>query len=125
MRAALNLKVMALIFATALVLRWAGVDLWAFAARHLTSFRDDSKAMASGEYKERIANSLRKETEKQPLAVVSGNEDLQRELAAARKQMLDDRAAALEKHTGEILRGDVNTLKRQVTENARAAGGSN
>lgn len=81
--------------------------------------------MASGEYKERIAKGLRDETAKQPLAVVPGNEDLQRELAAARKQMLDDRAAALEKHAGEILRGNVDTLKHQVTENARNAGGGN
>lgn len=99
-------------------------DLWSMAAKKISAFGTDSKALASGEYQDRIAKSLRDEADKmkQP-NVDAGDDELQRELTAARKKLLEDRAAELEKHSKNILHGDVDSLKRQVIENARNAGG--
>ena len=100
-------------------------QLGSLASKEIDRFQSDVNAVKTGEYKERIANSYREAAQSQPMAVVVGDEkgDLQRELSDARKQMLKDRADALEKHAGEIMRGDAETLKQQVSDNANKAGG--
>ncbi len=102
-------------------------DLVGLAKEEVTKARTDTKAMMSGEYTERVARKLRDEAAKMPTAVSksSGDQDseLNRELAAARQRMLEERAQAVQKHAGELLRGDVQSLKRQVDKQARQAGG--
>lgn len=124
-----KIKLVALVGVAFLLMRITGVtfaDLWSFSSEKVSNFHEDSKSLASGEYQEKVAKALRESAsrEKQPLAVVEDLE-LQQDLALARKELLEGRAAALEKHAGNIIRGDVNTLKRQVAENARIAGGNN
>lgn len=101
-------------------------DLWAMAVARVTKATDDTQALASGEYSARVASAYREEVAKiPPPATNLGKDDkmLQTELAEARQKLLDDRAAALEKHAGAIMRGDIDGLKRQAAENARNAGG--
>ena len=101
-------------------------DLWTMAVARVTKATDDTQALASGEYSARIASSYREEAARiPPPAANLGKDDkvLQTELAEARQKLLDDRAAALEKHAGAIMRGDIDGLKRQAAENARNASG--
>ncbi|MBI4997095.1 MAG: hypothetical protein HZC22_09400 [Rhodocyclales bacterium] len=113
------------------VMRIAGIgpgDLWEMTSARLGKAAADTQDLASGEYGARIAATYREEVAKtkvpQPGANL-GTEDqvLQTELAEARQKLLDDRAAALEKHAGALMRGDIDGLKRQVAENARTASG--
>lgn len=115
----MNLRPVAWLVAAAAAIYFSGVD----PLERIAAFRADSQALLSGEYQARIAEKYRAEAKTQPLAVVPGDDGMQHELAAARKQMLDDRAAALEKHGSAVLSGDLDALKRQVAENARNAGG--
>lgn len=117
----MNFRLVAMLAAVAAFMHLAGID----PLERIEAFQADSKALSSGEYKARVAETLRAEATRQPLANIPGDGEMQRELAAARQQMLDERAAALEKHGTAILRGDVDTLKRQVAENVRNAGGGN
>jgi len=56
--------------------------------------------------------------------VVPGDSEAQKDLQAARRQVLEDRANALEQHKDAILRGDTESMKRQVAENARKSAGN-
>lgn len=104
----------------------SGGDIWRMGTKKINDFRADSKALVSGDYQQRIAKSLREEADKVKVPTSDvADDELARELAAARKKLLDDRAAKLEKHRDKILQGDVDSLKRQVIENARNAGGGN
>ncbi len=102
-------------------------DLVSLAKEQVTKARTDTKAMMSGDYTDRVAHKLRDEAAKLPAAGAKPGDDsdseLNRELAAERKRMLEERAQAVQKHAGELLRGDVETLKRQVDKQARQAGG--
>jgi polyhydroxyalkanoate synthesis regulator phasin len=126
-----RLKWVAILLGALVVLKVAGIgpgDLWAMASARINKAKDDSQALASGEYSARIANTYREEVAKAKASEPDRNlgEDdkaLQSELGEARQKLLDDRAAALEKHAGNILRGDLDTLKRQVAENAKNASG--
>lgn len=124
-----RLKWAALLLAAIVFTQFTGLgprDLWEMAAARLGKAKDDSQALASGEYSARVAASYRDEVAKLPPPPSNLGEDdraLQAELAQTRQKLLEDRAAALERHAGDILRGDVDTLKRQVAENARNASG--
>lgn len=129
MRISTTIKWAGLLVAVICAMRITGTsagDIWTMGAKKLNDFRADSKALVSGDYQQRIAKSLRDEADKVkvPTSEVADDE-LARELAAARKKLLDDRAAELEKHRDKILQGDLDSLKRQVIENARNAGGGN
>lgn len=103
---------------------WTLRDLWDAGVTRVGEFREDSQALASGEYQERIALTLREEAKAvRAAAQVQAGDEMQRELMAARQKLLDDRAAALDHHTGQLLKGDVDSLKRQVAENVRNAAG--
>ncbi len=102
-------------------------DLVGLAKEQVTKARTDTKALLSGEYTERVARKIRDEAANLPSARPKSGDDsdaeLNRELAAERKRMLEERAQTVQKHVGELLRGDVETLKRQVDKQARQAGG--
>ena len=51
--------------------------------------------------------------------------ELNNELAAERKRMLEERAEVARQNTDRLLKGDVEVLKRSVRDNAQKAGGSN
>lgn len=124
-----RLKLAALLLVGIVIMQVTGVgpgDLWTMAVARVTRAADDTQALASGEYSERVASAYREEVAKiPPPAANLGKDDqmLQTELADARQKLLDDRAAALEKHAGAIMRGDIEGMKRQVAENARNASG--
>lgn len=100
-------------------------DLVAFATGEVKQARSDAKALTSGEYSDRIARKLRDEAAAQPSARGgSYDSELNRELAADRKRMIEQRAESVQKLGAEMLRGDVETLKRQVRTQAREAGNS-
>lgn len=103
---------------------WTAQEIWNAGAARVGDFREDSRALSSGEYRERIADRLREEAKAaREAAPTQPADELQRELMQARQQLLDDRAAALDHHAGQLLKGDVDSLKRQVAENVRNAGG--
>jgi len=124
-----RLKWAGLLLAAIVFMQLTGVgpgDLWAMAVARMAKARDDTQALASGEYSARVGAAYREEAARiPPPATNLGKDDavLQGELGAARQKLMEDRAAALEKHAGSILRGDVDTLKRDVVENAKNAGG--
>jgi len=85
----------------------------------------DTKELVSGDYMERTKERLRSEAAKIP-AVTEGdkqNDELHRELQAERKRIMEEKANTLEKYGDQIVEGDIESLKRQVEENARQAGG--
>lgn len=99
-------------------------DLLKMADDKMASFDEDTRALKSGEYKTKVANTLKEEALRQAATQPAGSQDeMHRELAEARRKMLEDRASALEQHSGAILRGDLESLKKQVAENAKQAGG--
>ena len=103
-------------------------DLMALADRELTRAGSDTKELMSGEYSERMARQLREEAARMPSTRAPTGEgidgELNRELAAERKRMLEERAQAAQKLGADVLKGDVETLKRQVEKQARQSGGS-
>jgi hypothetical protein len=112
------------------IFKLAAIGLAAFVALRffgLTPERvmADSKALASGDYMEQTKQRLRAEAAKMPVA---GNADqpkdeLHEELQAERKRIMEEKANTLEKYGSQIVKGDVESLKQQVEENARRAGG--
>ncbi len=127
-----NLVVGAVVLGMAVAgMRMSGLsfsDLVRLAKEEVTQARTDTKALMSGEYTESVARKISDEAANLPAARARpGDEhdsELNRELTAARQRMLEERAQALQKHAGELLRGDVETLKRQVDKQARQAGGA-
>lgn len=124
-----RIKGLLLLPALALVvslLPWSPREVWQAGAARIGAFRDDSRALASGEYQERIAASWREEAQAVREAMrVQASDEMQRELMAARQKLLDDRAAALDHHAAQLMKGDLESLKRQVADNVRNAGGGN
>ena len=88
----------------------------------------DTRALLNGEMTERVARELRNEAAQIPGAAEAArgglSTELERELAAERKRILEARAAALQQNADKLLEGDLEGLKRQVLENARHAGGT-
>lgn len=88
----------------------------------------DTRALLNGEMTERVARELRNEAAQIPGAAEAArgglSTELERELAAERKRILEARAAALQQNADKLLEGDLEGLKRQVLENARQAGGT-
>jgi hypothetical protein len=126
-----RLKWVAVLLGGVVLMKAANVgpgDLWTIATTGVSKARNDSNELASGAYRQRIADSLRQEAGKLPSPegadLNEQDKALRADLTEARKKLLDDRAAALEKHSESILRGDLNSLKRDVAENARNAAGA-
>jgi hypothetical protein len=85
----------------------------------------DSKALVSGDYMEQTKQKLRAEAAKIPVAAEGDRpkDELREELQAERRRIMEEKANTLEKYGSQIVKGDVESLKRQVEENARRAGG--
>jgi hypothetical protein len=101
-------------------------DVVRLAKEEIAQSQAETKAVMSGEYTERYARKLNEEAAKLPAANAGAGDSgdpemnqMKRELAEERKRMLEQRAAAVQKVTGELLTGDVESLKRQVEKQAR------
>jgi hypothetical protein len=108
-------------------------DLYAMARSRLASAASDTGALVRGEYSERTAERIRAEAVERIRAEAASipavapgagtDEELRRELAAERKPVLQEKADQAERVAGQMVRGDLDGLKRQVEQNARMAGG--
>ena len=113
--------------AAIMVMRAKGLsvgDVLQLAKEEIALSKSESKAVMSGEYTDRYAKKLSEEAAKLPEASANASFDaelnqMNRELAEERKRMLEQRAAAVQKVTGQILTGDVDSLKRQVEKQGR------
>jgi len=98
-------------------------DLLQLAKEEIAHSQAETKAVMSGEYTERYARTLREEAAKLPSAPAASNDgidnELNRELAAERKRIMEQRAEAVQKLTSDMLHGDVDAMKRQVEKQAR------
>jgi hypothetical protein len=103
------------------------VDVARLARAKVTEAAVDAKALMSREYSDRYSQKLREEAMNMPAqaTLTNDNEDpeLARDLTAERKRILEERAEYLEKNAVKILTGDKETLKKQVEEQVRQAGG--
>jgi len=93
----------------------------------LSQTRSDIREYRTGEYAGNVANQLSSEAARIKSQSNGGGIDgeLNNELAAERKRMLDERAEVARQNTDRLLKGDVEVLKRNVRDNARNAAGSN
>lgn len=113
--------------AAIMVMRAKGLsvgDVLQLAKEEVALSKSETKAVMSGEYTDRYAKNLSEEAAKLPEASANARPDtelnqMNRELAEERKRMLEQRAAAVQKVTGQILTGDVDSLKRQVEKQGR------
>jgi hypothetical protein len=116
----------AVVLAVAIVgMRMKGLsvnDLLQLANQEIAKSKSDTKALMSGEYSDRYARKIREEAANQAASRVAGDDidsQLNRELAEERKRMLEQRAAAMQKLSKEMLSGDVESMKRQVERQGR------
>ena len=113
--------------AAIMVMRAKGLsvgDVLQLAKEEVALSKSETKAVMSGEYTDRYAKKLSEEAAKLPEASANASPDtelnqMNRELAEERKRMLEQRADAVQKVTGQILTGDVDSLKRQVEKQGR------
>ena len=93
------------------------------AKEEIAQSKAETKAVMSGEYTDRYARTLREEAAKMPstpaAADAGTDNELNRELAAERKRMMEQRAAAVQKLSTDMLSGDVEAMKRQVEKQGR------
>ena len=101
-------------------------DLWHMAKGEFEQTRADIREFRTGEYAGNVSNQLRNEAARintqQGGSGIDG--DLNNELAAERKRMLEERADLAQKNADRMLKGDVEVLKRNVRDNAQKAAGS-
>lgn len=119
-------------FAVALaVLRMFGMSLFDFA--HLVRAKwaeavADARATTAKEYAGRYAQRLREEAARMPpeAPLLSGKEsvDISREVQAERKRIMEQRAEHLEMVGVGVLKGDLESVKKRVEENAQKAAGN-
>ena len=88
----------------------------------------DTRSLLSGRYANRIASKLRDEAAAIPAPAAAAEGDYQaelnRDLAAERKRMLEERAQVLQQQAGQILSGDADKMRARVDKAARDAGGT-
>jgi hypothetical protein len=109
-------------------------DLYAMLKSRLAAAAADTRSLTRGEYSERTAQRLRAEAAERIRAeaasvppVVPGapdDDELRRELATERKRILKEKADQAERAVGHVVSGDLDSLKRQVEQHARMAGGA-
>jgi hypothetical protein len=119
-------------FAVALAVpRIFGMSLFDFAHLMRAKLADaaaDARTVTAKEYARRYAQRLRAEAALIPAQepLLSGREsfDASREVQAERRRILEERADHLERVGEWLLKGDLESMKRQVDENARKAAGN-
>jgi len=113
------------------ILRMFGMSLADFASlarAKLGEAAADVRALVSQEYADQYSRRLREEAGAIPSVapMTDGKEAIaiSREVQAERQRILEERADNLKKVGTGLLKGDLETLKKQAEENARKAGGS-
>jgi uncharacterized protein YkwD len=112
------------------ILRMFGLSLADFASlarAKLAEAAADARALVSKEYSDQYSRRLREEAAAIPpvAPMTNGKEsvEISREVQAERQRILEERADNLKKVGTGLLKGDLETLKKQAEENARKAGG--
>lgn len=109
-----------------------GIDYEALVSRvgsDVDRAADDIGALFNGDYKQRVASrhglqveaALRQEAARLP----AGNDELNRELMAERRRLLEAKAERAGQVMDDLAHGDMESLRRQAEKNARVAGGNN
>jgi len=113
------------------ILRMFGMSLADFASlarAKLGEAAADARALVSQEYADQYSRRLRDEAAAIPAVapMADGKEanEISRDVQAERQRILEERADNLEKVGTGLLKGDLETLKKQAEENARKAGGN-
>ena len=113
------------------VLRMFGMSLADFASlarAKLGEAAADARALVSQEYADQYSRRLREEAAAiPPVAPMTDGKEaigISREVQAERQRILEERADNLKKVGTGLLKGDLETLKKQAEENARKAGGN-
>lgn len=118
--------VLLVVFLLMKVTRTSFEDLWHMAKGEIAQTRSDIREYRTGEYAGNVSNQLSSEAARIKSQGGSGIDgELNNELAAERKRMLEERAEVARQNTDRLLKGDVEVLKRSVRDNAQKAGGSN
>jgi hypothetical protein len=122
-------KIVIVLAGAFIVMRVLGLelsDIDRMVTKRLDKAATDTRDLANGAYAQRTAERLRSEADSLPVpdAGATGDVDeMNRELQVERKRLLKERAEIAEKSAGHMLRGDIDSLKRQAEQNARMAGG--
>ena len=105
---------------------WTLSDVVALAKGDAAQARTDMRDLMSGEYSDRVSRQLREGSAKDSAPRGGGglDEELNRELAAERKRVMEERARATQDTAAQILKGDTETLKRRTRENVDRVGGT-
>ena len=113
------------------ILRMFGMSLADFAGlarAKLGEAAADAKALVSQEYADQYSRRLREEAAAIPSVapMADGKEtiEISREVQVERQRILEERADNLKNVGTGLLKGDLETLKKQAEENARKAGGN-
>ena len=110
------------------ILRMSLADFASLARAKLGDAVADARALVSQEYADQYSRRLREEAAAVPpvAPMTDGKEavEISREVQAERQRILEERADNLKKVGTELVKGDLETLKKQAEENARKAGGS-
>ncbi len=103
-------------------------DLWEMVQEKIDSTRAETREYRETTYSERVSREMRDAAAKMP----DGNPnatgidgDLNNELAAERKRVMEQAASTAAQNRARMLKGDTETLKKQVRNNVRDAGGDN
>lgn len=87
---------------------------------------DDAGALASGERSRQVAARLAAAAAEpesgRSESPSAADDEMRRELAAERQRLLKEKAARAERLAGDIVAGNLESVKRQAAENARVAG---
>jgi len=121
-----------IVFAITLaILRMFGISLVDFASLARAKIGEvaaDARALVSQDYADQYSRRLREEAAAIPpvAPMTDGKEaiEISREVQAERQRILEERADNVKKVGTGLLKGDLETLKKQAEENARKAGGN-
>ena len=113
------------------ILRMFGMSLVDFASLARAKIGEvaaDARALVSQDYADQYSRRLREEAAAIPpvAPMTDGKEaiEISREVQAERQRILEERADNVKKVGTGLLKGDLETLKKQAEEKARKAGGN-
>jgi len=113
------------------ILRMFGISLVDFASLARAKIGEvaaDARALVSQDYADQYSRRLREEAAAIPpvAPMTDGKEaiEISREVQAERQRILEERADNVKKVGTGLLKGDLETLKKQAEEKARKAGGN-
>jgi hypothetical protein len=102
-------------------------DLWEMVRNEIDQTRAETRAYRDSNFSEQVSREMRKEAARMSgdPAATGVDGELNNELATERKRMMEQSADAAEKNRNTMLKGDTETLKKQVRKNIHDAGGNN